>query len=73
MQEGEGGDRMAVSQEWHLLWIAAVINISRHRIFFKNYVIRLMDFKIFLDIGTMEQCFQLRIISLNSSVSTNLI
>lgn len=43
-----------------LLWIAAVINISRHCIFFK-YCIRLMDFKIFLDTGTMEQCFQLKI------------
>lgn len=60
MQERGGGDRMAVSQEWHFLWIAAVINISRHHVFFKYCVIRLMDFMIFLDIGTMEQCLQLK-------------
>lgn len=52
---------MAVSQEWHFLWIAVVINISRHHIFFKYCVIRLMDVRIFLDLGTMEQCFQLKI------------
>lgn len=62
MQEREGGDGMVVSQERHFLWIAAVINISRHRIVFKYCVTRLMDVRIFLDIGTMEQCLQLKIL-----------
>lgn len=32
-----------------------------------------MDFKIFLDIGTMEQCLQLKDVNLNSSIFNNLI
>lgn len=55
-----------------LLWIAAVINISRHCIFFK-YCIRLMDFKIFSGHRDNGTVLSIENKSLNFSISTGLI
>jgi len=52
---------------------SSFITISKHCFFFNCCVIRLMDFKIFMDIGTIERCSQLKEENLNSSTFNNLI